>query len=46
MFTCETLKFDKSNEIKDEQPVNICFISLTIDVLKLDKSNEVNEEQL
>ena len=33
---------DTFKYFKDEQPSNICFISVTSDVSKKDKSNEVN----
>ncbi len=41
--TCEVSKFDKSNEINDEQIQNMWFIIVTWEVSKLDKFNEVNE---
>ena len=44
-LTCDVLKFDKFNEINDEQPRNIKLISVTCDVLKFDKFNEINDEQ-
>ena len=43
--TNEVLKLDKSNEVNDEQPLNIWNIDVTFWVLKLDKFNEVKDEQ-
>ena len=40
------LKFDKSNNVNEEQLENILLILFTLLFLKLDKFNEINEEQL
>ena len=42
--TCEVSKFDKFNEVNDEQPSNIHRILFTFEVLKFDKSISVISE--
>ena len=43
--TFEVSKFDKFNEVKDEQSRNMDCIHLTCEVSKFDKFNETNDEQ-
>ena len=45
LVTWDVLKFDKSNEINDEQSRNIWYINVIWDVLKFDKFNDINNEQ-
>ena len=44
-ITFDVSNFDKSIEIKDEQPSNRPLIILTIDVLKFVKSIDINFSQ-
>ena len=43
--TFEVSKFDKFNEVKDEQSRNMDCIHVTCEVSKFDKFNETNDEQ-
>ena len=44
--TCNVLKLDKSNNVKDEHSPNIFFIVVTPDVSKFDTFINFKEEQL
>ena len=43
--TQEVSKWDKSRQVKDEQPENMSLMSVTQEVSKWDKSIEVRAEQ-
>ena len=46
LVTCIVLKLDKSSSSKEEHPLNIYSILLTLEVTKLFNINDVNLEQL